>query len=98
MKMNREEIKFLAKLSYITLTDKEEKEFEEQLKEIIVHIEKTMSKIDLSGIPKDFLSKKKMELLREDEPVKWTREDVMFNAKRVKNGYILVPKIMKGEE
>lgn len=98
MKMNREEIKFLAKLSYITLTEKEEKEFEEQLKDIIRHIEETMSKIDLSGIPKDFLSKKRMELLRSDEVHKWTREDVMYNSKRIKNGYLLVPKIIKGDE
>ena len=96
--MNREEIKFLAKLSYINLTETEEREFEDQLKEIILHIEETMSKIDLSEISKDAFNKKKMDIMRIDETYKWTREDVMFNAKRVKNGYVLVPKIIKGEE
>jgi len=96
--MNRDEIKFLAKLSYITLTETEEREFEDQLKEIILHIEDTMSKIDLSEISKDGFNKKKMDLMRKDETFKWTREDVMFNSKRIKSGYVLVPKIIKGEE
>jgi len=97
MDINR--IKHLAELSYIDLTDNEKDEFLAQLKELFNHIEHVINNAEYRNIDNDDAHNRYLTLMHDDaEDDIFLREDIIFNAKREKNGYILVPKIIKGEE
>lgn len=96
--MNKDHIRYLADLSYIELTDEEKDEFLTQLKEIFLHVEDVMSdaeyaSIDTAFIEEHYLDNIDDDVIRESS----SREEMLLNAKREKNGFVLVPKIIKGD-
>lgn len=94
--MDKAELKELAQLCYIDLNDEEQSEFSDQLREIFNHIEDTLKNVDPEKIPYQRISLDKLEIYNDDVPCcEYTREDMLVNAKREKNGFILVPKIIR---
>lgn len=96
--MDKIKISDLAKLSFINLTGDETAEFTHQLKEIVESIEATLDRIDLSRVQDGDYYKKSINIMRDDKPEsRYLREMMLLNAKTVKDGYILVPKLIKEE-
>lgn len=96
--MDRETIRHLAELSYIDLTEDERDEFINQLKEIFIHIEDVMGNAEYASIDATSLQEHYLENIDEDKVNEsFRREAMLLNAKREKNGFVLVPKIIKGD-
>lgn len=97
--MDKDQIRHLAELSYIDLTEEEKDEFLNQLKEIFIHIEDVMSNAEYASIDTAFIEKQYLENIDEDTVSEsFSREEMLLNAKREKNGFVLVPKIIKGDK
>ncbi len=86
------DVKHLAKLSKIALTDEEIKRYEVQLSQTIDMIENMPD----FTIQKPCLDPKKAMELREDVVEnKFKREEILKNAPQLKAGCIVVPKVME---
>ncbi len=95
--MDAKELKELAQLCYVDLNEEEQSEFSKQLMEIFSHIENTLKNIDPEKIPHQRISLDKLEIFNDDMPqCDFKREEMLLNARREKNGFVLVPKIIKG--
>ena len=94
--MEKDKISYLAKLSFINLTTEEEQEFLKQLNDLFEHIEETLDNVNENEIETKEIIRNKLELFHEDSIKKeFTREEMLMNVNKEKNGYILVPKIIK---
>lgn len=96
--MNKDHIRYLADLSYIELTDEEKDEFLTQLKDIFLHVEDVMSDAEYASIDTAFIEEQYLDNI-DDDVIRelFSREEMLLNAKREKNGFVLVPKIIKGD-
>ena len=94
--MKNDELEHLAKLSFINLTDEENIEFEKQLNELIAHIEDTLGKINWENNIAQKIGLNKVELFHDDYVIESNVKDEIFtNIRREKNGFVIVPKIIK---
>lgn len=91
MKITKKELKHMAKLSRITLTEEELTKFTPQMQTILDSV-KTLDEVDVKGIILEARRKTTMKDLREDvSKPSMPREKVLANAKLTKNGMVLVP-------
>ena len=65
--ISREDIKKLAELARIHLTEKEEKALEKDLQSILSYVEK-LKEVDVSGVPEMTHAVEAKNVFREDEP------------------------------
>lgn len=91
--IKKEQIKHLAKLSALSLTEKEEDAMKDELSNILGFVDKingcNLSVFDYS---EDFVS---LDSLREDEPkTGLTQEESLANAPKKENGYYVVSKVV----
>ncbi|PIP14269.1 MAG: Asp-tRNA(Asn)/Glu-tRNA(Gln) amidotransferase GatCAB subunit C [bacterium (Candidatus Stahlbacteria) CG23_combo_of_CG06-09_8_20_14_all_34_7] len=94
--MEKEEILILAKMAFIELTDKHAEKYLSEIEEIVQNIEKTLDSLNLKDVSNGDYFKKYLTLLMNDSSEKsFDRETMMMNSKRQKDGYILVPKLIK---
>ncbi|MGE3063318.1 MAG: Asp-tRNA(Asn)/Glu-tRNA(Gln) amidotransferase subunit GatC [bacterium] len=97
--MEKEKIIMLAKTAFINLTDEQAERFLNELEEIVHSIEKTLDTVNLNEVKEGEYFKKNLNLLQNDSPERaFDRETMMMNAKRQKDGYILVPKLIKEDK
>ncbi len=94
--INLDDIKHLAKLSNLQVTDEEAKKYPDQLSESIDYVE-NLKDIDTSNVPDTFFTTKATNVMDEDEvdeSVMLSQEDALKNAKATKDGYYVVKKIL----
>jgi aspartyl-tRNA(Asn)/glutamyl-tRNA(Gln) amidotransferase subunit C len=98
VKITEQQVRYVAGLANLQLTDTEVKRFEADLDEILTHIEK-LNEIDTAGVEpmaQVLYSTGETATLRDDIPVAplGTR-DALANSPRSGAGYFKVPKVIE---
>lgn len=91
--IGKEDVKHVAKLARLELTEKEIEKYSKQLDEIIKYVEQ-MNEVDTTGVEPMPHPIPVYNVMREDE-VKYeqTKEELMANAPFEEDGFFRVPKI-----
>lgn len=98
MKITEKEVRYVAGLANLHLTDAEVKRFEADLDEILTHIDK-LNEIDTSGVEpmaQVLYTAGETATLRADVPVPpLSNREALENAARSGAGYFKVPKVIE---
>lgn len=91
--IGKEDVKHVAKLARLELTEEEIEKYSKQLDEIIKYVEQ-MNEVDTTGVEPMPHPIPVYNVMREDE-VKYeqTKEELMSNAPFEEDGFFRVPKI-----
>lgn len=88
-------VRHVARLARLDLTEEEIKTFEGQLSRVLEHIN-LLSKLDVSDVEPTAHAHPVFNVIREDIPgTSLPREVVLANAPRVANNLIIVPKVVE---
>ena len=92
--ISKEEVKHIAKLARLGLSDKEIGKFQKELSSILDYVEK-LKKVDVSGIQATSHPLEVKNVVREDKPRKWEAgsERLVKMAPDKKEGYVKVKSI-----
>lgn len=94
-KLTTEEVKHVAKLAKLTLTEPEVKKFQKQLSEVLDYVD-VLKKLDIKDIEPTSQVTGLENIFRSDEPGPSLQpEEVLKNAKEKNNGLFLVKAIFK---
>ena len=90
-----DDVKHVAKLANLTLTEEEIKKFQGQLSQILDYVNQ-LQEVDTSGIKETSQVTGLENEFREDEVNQsLSQAQALSNAKNIKNGYIQVPHVFK---
>jgi len=95
--ISNQEVKHIAKLARLGLTEKEIKKMEKELSLILDYMEK-LKKVDIKEVEVYSHSWLKENIIREDEvneKLKMKNEKLLGLAPKIKNGYLKVKSILK---
>lgn len=94
-KLTIDEVRRLAKLSRLRLSDEEAQSFLEELNAILGYVEK-LSSVDTSGIEPTSQVTRLKSVMRPDGPIDYgpTHEDLLKNTPDQHEGYIKVRKVL----
>jgi len=95
MAINQDDIKHIAQLSRIKLTEAEEKQFGEQLGSILQYIEK-LKEVDTNKIAETAQVSGLVDVLRADEVNDWNREEVLaaLAEGEIEDGQVKVKRVL----
>src|SRR5690606_1066013 len=97
MPLSADEVRYIARLVRIGLTDEEVTRLGDQLSTILDHFQ-VLNEIDTSDVPPTAQSLDLHSVEREDAPREsLPREDILRNAPRSEDGYIRVRAVLEGE-
>lgn len=89
MKLTKEEVKHIAKLANLPLSDEEEEKYSEQLSSILDYIEK-LSQVDTSSVEPTFNVSGQSNIQRVDETIaSLSQEEALQNAPKKENGFFV---------
>ncbi len=90
MRLTPEDVRHVAELAKLSLTDEEVIEYAEQLSDILTYAER-LSEVDTSGIPPTPFVLPLASVMREDEPEPGlTNEEALANAPDAADGFFRV--------
>jgi aspartyl-tRNA(Asn)/glutamyl-tRNA(Gln) amidotransferase subunit C len=95
-KLTVEEVKHVAKLANLELSDEEDVHYQKQLSDILELVAK-LQKIETINIPQTSQVTGEENVFREDEIDETrilTKDQALSNAARTKNGFFVVPKVL----
>lgn len=93
--INKEQVKHVANLARLEISEQEAEMFTEQLSSIIKFAEQ-LNEIDTDGIEPTTHVLDLKNVMRKDEPRQWiTREDALKNAPDQQDGQFRVPSILE---
>jgi len=94
--ITREDVKHVARLARLSLTEEEIQAFTEQLSRILEHVA-CMNRLDVTDVPPTYHAVALQHVLREDKPQpSLERETVLALAPEAEAGCYKVPKITEG--
>ena len=89
------DVRYIAQLARLELSDAEIAKFQSQLGQILSHVEK-LGQVDVSGVEPTAHANQVVNVFRADEPRAWfTPEVALANAPRSANGLFIVPKVIE---
>ncbi|HEY5954406.1 MAG TPA: Asp-tRNA(Asn)/Glu-tRNA(Gln) amidotransferase subunit GatC [Terrimicrobiaceae bacterium] len=89
------DVRHVAKLARIALTEEEVRTFQGQLGRVLEHIEH-LKKLDVSGVEPTAHTYPMFNITRQDVPgISLPREEALALAPRTANNLILVPKVVE---
>lgn len=93
-KLNIEEVRHIATLSRLELSDEDTEKFEEQLSSVLSYVEQ-LSEVDTDGVEPTANVTGLSNIEREDkvEPSDITYDDIAKNAPKFRDGYFVVPAV-----
>lgn len=94
--LSKKEVKHVASLARLRLSDKERKKMQKDLSSILDYIE-TLEEVDVSGVEIESVPKKLKKISRKDEPrpvSKEERESLVESMPKTKNGYLKIKKVL----
>lgn len=95
MKLTKDQVKHVAKLANLPLTDKEVEKYSEQLSEILNYIDQ-LNKVDTNNIEPTFNVGNLSNVMREDKAEPGlTQEEALQNAKITEKGFFKVKAIFE---
>jgi len=95
MSINQTDIKHIAELSRLKLTEGEEKQFDEQLGSILKYIEK-LNKVETRNIEPTAQVSGLVDVLRSDDVLDWDRKEVeaALAQGEIENGQVKVKRVL----
>jgi len=94
MKLTKEEVKHIAKLAELDLTDKEIDKYQQELSEILEYV-KILDEVDTKNVKPISQVTGFSNIVRADEVGKsFTNKEALKNAKRTKDGYFEVEQVI----
>lgn len=94
-KIDKEEVRYIAHLARLNLTDEEEEKFTRQLGEILAYMDK-LRELDTRDVPPTSHVLPTKNVFREDgRKSSLPKEDVLSNAPQQKYGQFQVPRVIK---
>jgi aspartyl-tRNA(Asn)/glutamyl-tRNA(Gln) amidotransferase subunit C len=94
-KIDREQVRYIAHLSRLKLTEEEEEKFTRQLREILAYVDK-LKELDTTSVPPTSHVLPLNNIFREDKKGNsLSPEEALANAPRHKYGHFQVPKIIE---
>jgi aspartyl-tRNA(Asn)/glutamyl-tRNA(Gln) amidotransferase subunit C len=88
-------VRYVAQLARLDLTDAEIAKFQEQLGSVLAHVEQ-LKKVDVSGVEATAHANAVENVFRADEPRDWPDPAAALkNAPRATNGLFVVPKVLE---
>ncbi len=95
MKLSKEQVKHIALLSRLSLTEDKVEMFQEQLSDILTFVEK-LSELDTKGIDPKFQIIPQENVLRKDiSGMSFPYEKTFMNAPETNGKHFIVPKVVK---
>ena len=95
MKISNEEVKHIAKLAKLSLSDEEIQKYSEELGQIAEFMEQ-LNEVDISGVAPTAHVVDKTNVFRKDEMTgSYPREQILKNAPSKEAGCISVPKVVE---
>lgn len=89
------DVRYVAKLARISLTETEAAVFQEQLADVLAYADK-LRQVDVSGVEASAHESPIFNVFRDDEARAWfTTEEALSNAPRQANGLFIVPKVLE---
>jgi aspartyl-tRNA(Asn)/glutamyl-tRNA(Gln) amidotransferase subunit C len=93
--LTAEEVRHVAMLARLGLTDEEVEKFRVQLLDVLGYID-MLQKVDTSAIPPTAQILSHMNVMREDEArPSWPVADILGNAPAQEDGFIRVPPVLE---
>ena len=98
MKLNKDQVRKVAKLANLPLSSEEEEEYSGQLSKILDYIDQ-LNQVDTTNIEPTFNVSNEVNVMRGDEQVPClTQEGALQNASAKKNGMFAVKRVLGGGE
>lgn len=95
MKISNEEVKHIAKLAKLSLSEEEVEKYAKELGQIAEFVEK-LNEVDIKDVKPTAHIVDKKNVFRKDEMcAKYTREEILKNAPSKEAGCISVPKVVE---
>ncbi len=95
MKLDKEEVKYIARLAKLSFTEDKAERLAEEFTQILSHFQ-AIDKIDLSDISLELPLDEVKTVLRPDEAKIFENKEKLFkNTKAMRDTYIQVPKIIE---
>jgi aspartyl-tRNA(Asn)/glutamyl-tRNA(Gln) amidotransferase subunit C len=89
------DVRYVAQLARLDLADAEITQFQNQLGQVLSHVEQ-LKKLDVSGVDPTAHANAVHNVFRKDESRPWfTPEVALQNAPRTANGLFIVPKVIE---
>ncbi len=96
-KLTLDQVKHIAKLANLTLTEEEIEKFADQLSETLEYVEQ-LETVDTKGVEATSQVTGLVNITRKDEVVpSLTQEQALHNTKSRDNGFFKVPAILEGD-
>ncbi|MEJ5300429.1 MAG: Asp-tRNA(Asn)/Glu-tRNA(Gln) amidotransferase subunit GatC [Thermodesulforhabdaceae bacterium] len=93
-KITREEVKHIAKLARLKLSDEEEERMTHQINDILLYMEK-LNELDTSNIEPMHHAVEQVNVMREDKPKpSLEHEKALANAPQQNGVFFIVPKVI----
>ncbi|MFZ0477109.1 MAG: Asp-tRNA(Asn)/Glu-tRNA(Gln) amidotransferase subunit GatC [Halobacillus sp.] len=94
-RISKDEVKHVANLARLAITEDEADTFTKQLDDIITYAEQ-LNELDTEGVAPTTHVLDLKNVLRKDEPKEWlNKEDVLKNAPEHKDGQFKVPSVLE---
>ncbi|WP_226584459.1 Asp-tRNA(Asn)/Glu-tRNA(Gln) amidotransferase subunit GatC [Halobacillus litoralis] len=94
-RISKEEVKHVANLARLAITDEEATTFTKQLDDIITYAEQ-LNELDTTGVEPTTHVLDLKNVMRKDEPKKWiTQDDALKNAPDKQDGQFKVPSVLE---
>ncbi len=94
MKINKDEVIYIAKLAKLSLTDEEAQKFINEFDNILTHFE-NMEREDLDEIDINEFTTRKSVLRKDEIKVFGNKEELFRNAKTMRDTSIEIPKVIE---
>lgn len=91
MSVTKEEVKYIAKLSKLKLSEEDAIVFADELENILEQF-KILDKLNLEDLE---IENSNVSVVREDLHIKYDNDDLYINSKKMRKTYIEVPKIIE---
>lgn len=94
MALSADEVRYIARLARVALSDDEVQRLQEQLSDILDHFA-VLNAVDTEGVPPTAQTFEMTNVLRDDETApSSSREDILANAPREDGGYFRVRAVL----
>ena len=88
-------VRYVAKLANLSLSEEEVGRFQEQIAHVVEHVAQ-LRNVDVTGVEVSAHESPIFNVFREDEPRDWfTAEEALRNAPRQANDLFIVPKVVE---
>ncbi len=97
MKLTKDQVKHVAKLANLLLTEEEEEKYSEQLSKILEYIDQ-LDSVDTSGVEPTFNVSGQENVMRKDETIpSLSQDDVLSNAPKKQNEFFVTKGVFDHE-